>query len=41
MFDFIQFKQNLNKAAEAYNRITKTMDDEAVEINHPEDYEAL
>ncbi len=41
MFDFNQFKQNLNKAAEAYNRITKTMDDEVVEINYPEDYEAL
>lgn len=45
MFDLNQLKQDLNKAAKAYNRIAKTMDDDevdgVVEINHAEDYEAL
>jgi hypothetical protein len=41
MFDLNQLKQDLNKAAKAYNRIAKTMDEEVVEINHAEDYEAL
>lgn len=41
MFDFNQYKQDLIKAAKAYNRITEAIDGEVVVIDYAEDYEAL